>query len=111
MKKYIFSLGIILVSLLLISIEPTYGLSSSNVNLGLNSNQLLDYIQEHRLTNVSEICTRDFCDYLRSTNLEEGIEIFKKKYQSFLESKTDEETAIATVLKGFPITRISTLNE
>jgi len=111
MKKYIFSLGIILVSLLLLLIEPTYGLSEEDFTMTLNSNQLLEYIEEHRLSNVSEICTKDFCDYLRSTNLEEGIELFKKKYQSFLETQTDEETAIATILKGFPITRISTLNE
>ncbi len=111
MKKYILGLGLILVSLLILSIEPTYGLESKNMSYELNSNDLISYIREHRLENVSELCTKNFCDYLRSSNLEEAIEIFKKKYQNYLASVTDEETAVATIIKGFPITKISTLNE
>jgi len=81
MKKYIISMGIILISLLLVSIEPTYGLEVEDFKLNINSNNLLSYIEEEQIKNISELCTTDFCDYLRSNNIEEAIEIFKEKYQ------------------------------
>lgn len=74
--------------------------------ININSNELLEFIKENKLTNIKEFCTEDFCDYLRSTNLEKAIEIFKGKYQDFLKNKTDEETALSTIIKGFPIIKI-----
>jgi len=108
MKKYIFLMGIILLSLIIVSIEPTYGLDEMNYKTYVNSNEIMNYIKENHLENIKKICTNDFCDYLRSTNLEESISIFKKKYQEFLETKIDKETALSIILKGFPITDIET---
>ena len=109
MKKYILGLGIVLISLIFVSIEPTYGLEMQEYELNINSNYLLEYIKTENIQNVSELCTTDFCDYLRSDNLEKAFEIFKMKYQKFLSKKTDEETALSTILKGIPIIKINTL--
>ncbi len=109
MKKYIFTMGLIIIALILLSIEPTYGLELEEYKINVNSNNLIEYLKKENITNVSELCTTDFCDYIRSNNIEEGIEIFKRKYQKFLEEKTNEETALSTILKGFPITKINTL--
>ena len=111
MRKYIFVMGIILLSLILVSIEPTYGLEEENQNLTYqNSNDLFDTILKERITNISTICSYDYCDSFHSSNLEKGIENYKKNYLDYLKTKTTEENAISTVLKGFPITKI-TFNE
>lgn len=104
-------MGLILISLLLVSIEPTYGLEIEEYKININSNHLLDYLKKENITNVSELCTTDFCDYIRSNNIEEALEIFKRKYQEFLKKKTNEETALSTILKGFPITKINLLGD
>ncbi len=111
MKKYLFALGLILVSLLIVSIEPTYGLEMEDYQLNINSNNLLEFVKEENIKNITELCTTDFCDYLRSSNIEEALEIFKSKYQKFLQQKTNDETALSTILKGFPITKINTLTD
>ena len=109
MKKYLLSLGSVFTALLLLSIEPTYGLEVDNYNI--NSNNLLEFIKKEKIQNISELCTIDFCDYLRSAKIESALEIFKTKYQEYLKEKTDEETALSTILKGFPITKINTLEK
>lgn len=106
MKKYIFAMGIIMMSLLVLSIKPTYGLTHKDVEINVNSNDLLAYIKENQIKNITKICTIDFCDYIRSANTEKAIEIFKKKYQNFIEEKTNEEVALSTILKGFTITTL-----
>ncbi len=109
MKKYIFLMGIILLALIIVSIEPTYGLVKSSKNLLVNSNDLLDYIEDNHIQNIQKVCSYDFCDYLRSVNVKEAIEIFKEKYHEYLKMQTDEETAFSTIIKGFPITEIQVL--
>lgn len=106
MKKYIFAMGIIMISLLIVSIKPTYGLTKNDVEVNINSNELLTYIKEKEIKNITKLCTVDFCDYMRSLNTEKAVEIFKKKYQNFIEEKTSEEVALSTILKGFTITTI-----
>ena len=86
----------------------TFGKELEN-QIYLNSNFLLDYIKENNLKNITEFCTNDFCDSIRSNNIERAIEIFKKKYQDYLMTITDEESALATIIKGFPITKIGSL--
>jgi len=111
MKKYIILMGITLLSLIIVSIEPTYGYEIEDYQLNINSNQLYEFIEEKNLKNISEFCTTDFCDYLRSNDMSKAIELFKAKYLEFLKQKVDEETALSTILKGFPITKITTLYE
>ena len=107
MRKYIFLMGIILLSLIVVSIEPTYGLEEENQNLTFqNSNDLFDTILKEKTTNISMICSYDYCDSFHSEHLEKGIENYKKNYLEYLKTKTTEENAISTVLKGFPITKI-----
>lgn len=106
MKKYIFGLGIIMISLIIVSIKPTYGLESMKQELNINSNDLLTYMKDNKIQNIKKICTTDYCNYLKSVNMEKAIEIFKKDYQSYLTSKTNEEVALSTILKGFPIISI-----
>ena len=108
MRKYIFVMGIILLSLILVSIEPTYGLEEQNQNFTYqNSNDLFNTILKERITNISSICSYDYCDSFHSSNVEKGIENYKKNYLDYLKTKTTEENAISTVLKGFPITKIT----
>ena len=101
MKKFFLSGFICFLFLFVPSIE-----SLEEQEININSNELLAFIKEKKITNIKEFCTNDFCDYLRSTNIEKAIEIFKSKYQDFLKSKTDEETALSTIIKGFPIIKI-----
>ena len=108
MRKYIFVMGIILLSLILVSIEPTYGLEEENQNFTFqNSNDLFDTILKERITNIAIVCSYDYCDSFHSSNVEKGIENYKKNYLDYLKTKTTEENAISTVLKGFPITKIT----
>ena len=108
MRKYIFIMGVILLSLMIVSIEPTYGLEEQNQNLTFqNSNDLFDTILKERITNIVMICSYDYCDTFHSDNLEKGIENYKKNYLDYLKTKTTEENAISTILKGFPITNIT----
>ena len=108
MRKYIFIMGVILLSLMIVSIEPTYGLEEQNQNLTFqNSNDLFDTILKERITNIVMICSYDYCDTFHSDNLEKGIENYKKNYLDYLKTKITEENAISTILKGFPITNIT----
>ena len=108
MRKYIFIMGVILLSLMIVSIEPTYGLEEQNQNLTFqNSNDLFDTILKERITNIVMICSYDYCDTFNSDNLEKGIENYKKNYLDYLKTKITEENAISTILKGFPITNIT----
>ena len=101
-------MGVILLSLMIVSIEPTYGLEEQNQNLTFqNSNDLFDTILKERITNIVMICSYDYCDTFHSDNLEKGIENYKKNYLDYLKTKTTEENAISTILKGFPITNIT----
>ena len=106
MKKYLFLMGIVMLSLILISIEPTYGIETNGLT---NSNDLLNYIEENKIQNIKKICTIDFCDYIRSTNMQKAITIFIQKYQDYLSENTDSQNARATIIKGFPITKIEIL--
>mgnify|MGYP006069852889 FL=1 len=108
MKKYIFCLGIIMLALVIVSIKPTYGLTNEALNL--NSNELLNYIEENNLKNIKKICTDDYCDYLRSTNIKRAVEIFKTNYEEYLREKVGEEKAREIMLKGFKITKIELID-
>ena len=110
MKKLLLLLGIVITMSILIFTKEAFGLELEQ-NIYLNSNNLLDYIKENNIKNIKKFCTTDFCDYLRSTNIEDGIELFKKKYFKYLSDKKNEEIATETILKGFPITKIKTLND
>ena len=101
MKKYLFGMGLIMISLILISIKPTYGLVESQ-----NSNVFFEQILKQNNHSIKEICTIDFCDTFSSNHLEKGIETFKKNYYEYLKTKTTEENALSTVLKGFPIIKV-----
>ena len=48
MRKYIFVMGIILLSLILVSIEPTYGLEEENQNLTFHGTQRCLLLQKRR---------------------------------------------------------------
>ncbi len=106
MRKYVFLFGFIMICLMLVSIPYSYGYDTT-----LNSNDLYRYIQENHINNIKQICSNDFCDYLRSVSLENSIEMFKQKYQEYLEEKIGIEAAYEVVLKGFPITSIELLEE
>ena len=107
MKKYVINLGVIMLSLLILSIEPTYGQVEEKTRpLNINNTELLNYIQDHHLTNIKAICTYDFCDYVRSENMNRAMEIFTQKYKENLASQKGEEAAISATIKGFPITEI-----
>ena len=108
MKKYIICLGIIMLALLIVSIKPTYGLTIENLNL--NSNELLDYIEENNLRNIKKICTNDYCDYIKSTNIKRAIELFKTNYEEYLIDEVGKEKAREVILKGFPITKIELID-
>ncbi len=107
MKRFFF---LLVLGFLLAFFPHTFGKEMEQA-LSLNSNLLLDYIKDNDIKNITEFCTNDFCDSVRSQNIEKAIEIFKKKYQMYLGSQTDEETALSTILKGFPITEIKILGD
>ena len=52
---------------------------------------------------IKYICTYDYCDYLRSNNFKESIEIFMNKYLSLIK---DEEIKNTLKVKGVTITKI-----
>ena len=96
MKKYIILLGIIEVSLMLLSIKPTYGLvEKESLSFPMNSNVFFE-----------KILTNEYCDYIKSPQKEKAIYLFKKDYQKYLETKTTKEEALSTILKGFAITKV-----
>ena len=97
-----------MLALVIVSIKPTYGLTEKNLNL--NSNELMNYIEENNLKNIKKICTIDFCDYLKSTNIERAIELFKTNYEEFLNGKIGQEKAREVIRKGFKITKIELID-
>lgn len=106
MKKYIYFLGVVMFSLLLVSIEPSYGFQEENgLDVNVNSNAFLDYVYENGIDAISGLCTKDFCGTIDMNHLETSFQKFVEQYRTFLEVKTDSETASSTILKGFPITK------
>ena len=111
MRKYIFLLGIVMLCLLIVQIQPSYGLEmSKEVPLNVSSKDFLKVVEEQNIQNIAKICTDDFCDYLRGLNIEDSFSLFVQKYQDYLTEIYSEERALEVVLKGFPITKIEILN-
>lgn len=106
MKKYIIDLGIILISLLILNINPSYGMEENSFKTNISSNDILSYIEENHLTNIKSLCSNEFCSYLKSTNLKRAIEIFKQDFSKYLKESKGEEIAQTILIKGFPITEI-----
>ena len=102
-------MGIMMVSLLILAIEPTFGLTEKKGNL--NSNDFFDTILTQNIKNIAKICSYEYCDTFRGSNVEKGIEIFKTNYFQYLKTKTTEEEALSTLLKGFPITEVEWIEE
>ena len=107
MKKNIIMLGIILVSLLILNIEPSYGaLEENSIHPNILNKDLLNYIETNHITNIEQICTQDFCSYLKSINLKKALKIFEQEYQEYITKEKGSEEAVSRILKGFPITEI-----
>ncbi len=108
MKKYLILLGIIEVSLMLLSIKPTYGLvEKESLSFPMNSNVFFEKILTNEIDfNIKKICANEYCDYIKSPQKEKAIYLFKKDYQKYLETKTTKEEALSTILKGFAITKV-----
>ncbi len=109
MRKYIFLMGIIMLALIIVSIEPTYGYQEIPNDVYTfeeqNSNTFFSSLIEDKNTSIKTVCTIDFCATLEGKNLKEAVENYKKKYQDYLTKMIGEEEALSTILKGFPITK------
>lgn len=97
-----------MLALVIVSLKPTYGKTIESINL--NSNELLNYMEENNLKNIKKICTFDYCDYVRSTNTKRAVELFKTNYEEYLSKKVGEEKAREIILKGFKITKIELID-
>ena len=110
MKKYVFMLGIIMMSLLVLSIKPSYGMEVINTKeVNVYSTDFLSYVKENNLHNIKRICVEEYCDTLRGSSISKSFERFMKNYKEYLIDKVGEEQAIASYVKGFVITKIETL--
>ena len=107
MKKNIIMLGIVLISLLILNIEPSYGaLEENSIHPNILNKDLLNYIKANHMTNIEQLCSQNFCSYLKSINIKKAIEIFEKEYQEYITREKGSEEAISAMTKGFPITEI-----
>lgn len=57
----------------------------------------------YSVNDIKELCTYDFCDYIKSQNKYEMIEIFQKNY---LNTIKDDEIKSSLKIKGIKITKI-----
>ena len=91
---------VIKVSMLIFLLSLFLNDTSNNIN-GINIYKLKNKISIK--DNIKYICTYDYCDYLRSNNFKESIEIFMNKYLSLIK---DEEIKNTLKVKGVTITKI-----
>ena len=105
MKRYILFLGIIMIFLVILNIEPSYGKEDYVVM----SHNFLNYVKKNKIRNIKGVCTVDYCDYLRSPNIERAWKLFESKYYDYLVTKMDEEKALEVILNGFAIKKIDVL--
>lgn len=94
-----------MLSLCILIIEPSYG-KEDYVTM---SNTFLKYITKNKIKNIKRICTIDFCDYLRSPNIEKAWKLYESKYYDYLTTKMDKESALNVILNGFAIKKIDVL--
>ena len=106
MKKYVIFLTVVLILLGICFLPYSYGYEES-----LNSKNLYAYLEENHIHNIQQLCTYDYCDYLRSVNLQKSITLYEQKYEEYLKEKIGSEKAYEVILKGFPITKIVLFNE
>ena len=102
MKKYFF----ICLLLLALAFVKVSAVSRNSEISNLNSKDLLTYLKWEEKRRPYKICNIDYCDYLKSNNLEKSVQIFINDYLDFLKEKIDEETSIKVSLQGFKITNI-----
>ena len=108
-KRIVIDLGVILLSLFILNIKPSYGVLEENrIHPNILNKDLINYIQTNHIYNIEQICSNHFCSYLKSVNLKKAVEIFEQEYQNFIEDERGKEEALATITKGFPITEILT---
>ena len=105
MKKYILCLGLVMISIMIILIEPSYG-KEDYVTM---SNTFIKYITKNKIKNIKRICTIDFCDYMHSPNIERAWKLYESKYYEYLTSKMDKESALNVILNGYAIKKIDVL--
>ncbi len=110
MKKYLLCLGFIMLALLIISIPKTYGLENNSYIIDINSNDLLNYIKENKINNIKKICVQDYCDYLRSPNINKAIAIFNDKVIAKIKEENSLEASLEARVKGFKVTKIELFN-
>lgn len=112
MKKYFIFMLFLIVIFFTTEIGETNGLEKNRISFqNLNSNKFVEFVKEKQLANrITKICTTDFCDYARGSNIETSFELFQKKYEEFLIENGHDEIARTTILKGFPIVSVNILD-
>ncbi len=112
MKKNIGLIAFFIILLVSLNFDSTNGLEKNAISFtNLNSNDFVSFVNEKAIANrISQICTTDFCEYVKGKNIEESLEIFKKNYEKFLQNNGYIDTARTTILKGFPITKVLVLD-
>ena len=110
MRKYVFLFGLIMVSLCILSIKPSYGLESYQTKeIEVSSNDFLEFVHNEGIKNIKRICTDYYCEDLRGSSIEKAFSRFLNNYEIYLTERFDEAQALEMMLKGFPITKIETL--
>ncbi len=112
MKKRIGILVFFTSILIILQINTTNGLEKNEITFNnLSSQNFLSFVKEKNIAQkISKICTNDFCDFVRGKNIDDSFNKFILKYEEYLTTKTSEENAHSTILKGFNIKSVNVLD-
>ncbi len=105
MKKFLGVLSIIMIGLLFV-FTSVYAKDDGNKKIyfeNINTLNFLTYSGYENFNEISKICSYDYCDYIASSNPEEALDIFTKKY---LKNITSEEEKASIRIKGLRITEV-----
>ena len=104
MKKLLL-IGVAILGMAMTPIAEAEDDCSNNIDVEVNSNSLLSYIDDYQL-NVFEICAKDYCERIIDVDLKKSVDKFQEHYYDMLKHKVDDDTYIELYFKGFKITSL-----